>query len=92
MISSLDRISVDNKEYTIDQIDSLPNEFLQNYYPPPIRKSEMTYFDKCKTKAERFHMVGPSLQRTVKGLAFCSAARFLSNFYLCEIRYRGGVL
>ena len=36
-------------------------------------------------------MVGPSLQKTCRGLAFCSENSFLSNFYKCEIQYRGQI-
>ena len=34
-------------------------------------------------------MVGPSLQKTKLGLAFYSTSCFLSNFYPCEIYFRG---
>ena len=49
----------------------------------------MTFLDKCTTKVDSVIMVGPSLQRTIRGLAFCSASCFLSNFFLCDIIYRG---
>ena len=49
----------------------------------------MNFNLKCTTKADSVTIVGPSLQRTIRGLAFCSANCFLSNFFLCDFHYRG---
>ena len=90
VIASPDRISIDNIEYNLDQLESLPNEFKPPDRPiPPVNPRVLNFFDKCRRKAERIIMVGPSLQKTVRGLAFCSANSFLSNFYICQINYRG---
>ena len=85
-----DRIIIDKVEYDLGQIDQIPKEFeVQKPITQSQRRSSMNFYDKCTTKTENVIMVGPSLQRTIRGLVFCSASCFLSNFCLCDITYRG---
>ena len=81
-----DEILIDGVHYTTLTLDSIPQIFMKEAneikYPPKNRR-RLSLSDKCTRKAEKIIMVGPSLQKTKLGLAF------LSNFYPCEIYFRG---
>ena len=85
-----DKISINGIEYSLAQIENIPAEFQVR---KPVKQADqrnlLNSVRKCTTKSEKVTMVGPSLQRTIRGLAFCSAGCFLSNFYVCNISYRG---
>ena len=85
-----DKIFINSIEYNLNQVDMIPTEF---QVKKPVRQAQrreaMNFYDKCRTKTEDITIVGPSLQRTIRGLAFSSEGCFLSNFYVCNVLYRG---
>ena len=58
---------------------------------PPVNHRILTKFEKCRTNSGRAIMVGLSIQKTPFGLAFFSIQCFLSNFFRCEIHFRGRI-
>ena len=75
MIISIDKITIDNVDYGLDQMDSIPKKFKvgPDKQFGPSRKL-LTYFEKCRFKSGKIIMVVPSLQKTCRGLVFCSKA------------------
>ena len=57
--------------------------------PRPVNYRRLSLDRKCKTKSDNVIMVGLSLQKTPYGLGFFSIQCFLSNFYRCDLVYRG---
>ena len=89
---TFDFVRIEGVNYDIDNIDTVPAEFTiagQSPKTPPKFRRDLSLERKCKWKAEKAVIIGPSLQKTVRGLAFSSANCFLSNFFPCTVFYRG---
>ena len=88
-----DYIMIEGITYNLENVDDIPVDLTIDRRPsrgsPPTFQSSLSPFLKCRRKAEKITFVGPSLLKTVKGLAFSSANCFLSNFYPCQVVYRG---
>ena len=84
---------IEGTTYTPDNVDSIPMEYtVEGNSPkksPPKFKIPMSFYVKCRKRAEKIITVGPSLQKTIKGLAFSSENCFLSNFFACTVKCRG---
>ena len=87
-------ITIDEIEYNTLTLQDVPEKFMEKANEvrrPPVNKRFLSKALKCKTNSGCTIMVGPSLQKTPFGLAFYSYQCFLSNFYKCEIRFRGRI-
>ena len=90
VIAMLDRVIINDVEYNHENIDTIPQNFrIKTSHNFEASNSLLTFEEKCRFKSGKIISVGPSLQKTKRGLAFCSEASFLSNFYRCNIVYRG---
>ena len=87
-----EEIKIDGITYNTYTLHEIPQEFMQDANQiknPPPNTRRMSLFLKCTTSAQNVIMVGPSMQKTPYGLAFFSFQSFLSNFYKCDIFFRG---
>ena len=85
-------ISIDGVKYNSLALHKIPDKFMEKaneVRSQPVNKELLTNFEKCRTITGHAIMVGLSLQKTPYGLAFYSIQCFLSNFYRCEIQFRG---
>ena len=85
-------ISIDGCNYSTHSLQEIPAKFMEKVNEirtPPVNEAILSKELKCRTNSGRAIMVGPSLQKTPFGLAFYSIKSFLSNFYRCEIKFRG---
>ena len=55
----------------------------------PLNSRLLSLHQKCRHRSTNVIRVGPSLKKTQYGLGFFSLYCFLSNFYRCNILYRG---
>ena len=85
------QIFIDGNEYNVSSLLDIPKKFMEkaNEIRKPIDKITLTDSQKCRTNSGCAIMVGLSIQKTPFGLAFFSIQCFLSNFYRCQIRFRG---
>ena len=87
-------VIIDGVMYNSHTIQDIPRKFMEKaneIRKHPVNKWLLTKADKCHTNSERVIMVGPSIQKKPFGLAFFSIQCFLSNFYRCELRFRGRI-
>ena len=86
-------VKIEGITYRLDDVDTIPSEYTiagssPTQYSPKV-KIPLSFYVKCRKKAERVTIVGPTLHKTCRGLSFSSENCFLSNFYPCTIQYRG---
>ena len=84
-------IIIDGMSFNISNLDDIPQKFMteaNKSKSPPQNINRMSLSRRCRTKSNATIMVGPSLQKTPRGLAFYSHQSFLSNFHSCKICFR----
>ena len=85
-------IRIDGIIYNTLTLKEIPLKFMHEaneIRDPPQNSRRLSLFERCRTRAKNVIMVGHSLQKTPHGLAFYSIKSFLSNFYRCDIYFRG---
>ena len=85
-------ITIDGVEFNTLSLQEIPAKFMEKaneVRKSPPNKESLSTFQKCHTNSGCAIMVGLSLQKTPYGLAFYSIKCFLSNFYRCQVRFRG---
>ena len=85
-------ISIDGRLYSTQTLNEIPDIFMSEanrVKNAPINTRRLSLFEKCRTVANDYIMVGLSLQKTPYGLAFFSIQSFLSNFYKCKFFFDG---